>query len=59
MDILNIFISIVFVSAAFIFCYMSVHLVEEKKQKKRIPLPWESGGYFDKSKVKTTDGDNT
>ena len=24
-----------------IFCYVSAHMVEEKKQGKSIPLPWE------------------
>ena len=49
------------------FCYMSFHVVEEQKKGKYIPLPWEEGGFlnktyhkiFDKSDVKYTDGDNT
>jgi hypothetical protein len=51
----------------FIFAYMSNHVVEEKRQKKYLPLAWEEGGFlnnayhkiFDKSEVKYTDGDNT
>ena len=51
----------------FWFCYMSFHVVEEQKKGKYIPLPWEEGGFlnktyrkvFDKSDVKYTDGENT
>ena len=68
---LNAILEFLFVSAiifvSLLFCYMSFHVVEEKKQRKYIPLPWEEGGFlnksyhklFDKSDVKYTDGDNT
>lgn len=54
--------------------YMQVHMQEEKRQNKGLPLYWEEGGWFyewkkkrkqrkqetfDKSKVKYFDGDNT
>lgn len=51
--------------------YMQVHMQEEQRQKKGMPLYWEEGGWyyewkknrkqetFDKSKVKYFDGDNT
>jgi len=51
--------------------YMQVHMQEEKRQGKGLPLYWEEGGWyynwkhrkadetFDKSKVKYFDGDNT
>lgn len=35
------FTGIVFTIFAFFFMYMSSHIVEEKKQGKRMPLPWE------------------
>lgn len=44
------------------FCYMSAHMVEEKKRRKTIPLPWEKDykfKCFDKSNIKYRDGDNT
>jgi hypothetical protein len=60
-------IATVIMVVAFWFCYMSFHVVEEQKQQKWIPLPWEKDGFlnktyhkiFDKSDVKYTDGDNT
>lgn len=51
--------------------YMQVHIQEEKRQGRGLPLYWEEGGWyynwkhrktdetFDKSKVKYFDGDNT
>jgi len=51
--------------------YMQVHMQEEKRQNKGLPLYWEEGGWFyewkkkrkqetfDKAKVKYFDGDNT
>ena len=51
--------------------YMQVHMQEEQRQGKGMPLYWEEGGWyyewnrkrqqetFDKSKVKYFDGDNT
>lgn len=51
--------------------YMQVHMEEEKRAGKGLPLYWEEGGWyynwkhrndaetFDKSKVKYFDGDNT
>lgn len=68
---LNAILEFLFVSAIMVgsmwFCYMSFHVVEEKKQGKYLPLPWEEGGFlnksyhklFDKSDVKYRDGDNT
>ena len=47
---------------------MSSHIIEEKKQEKFLPLPWEKGGWlrggenrkiFNKSDIKYRDGDNT
>ena len=48
--------------AMIFFTYMSVHMAEEKRQKRTIPLPWERNykfKCFDKSMVKYRDGDNT
>mgnify|MGYP001194817422 CR=1 FL=1 len=36
-----IFLSFLFLFMGF-FAYMSCHIVEEEKQGKRIPLPWET-----------------
>jgi len=53
------------IAAFFMFAliaYLSVHIVEEEKQGKTIPLPWErkpSTKLFDKSHVQYRDGDNT
>lgn len=45
---LNAILEFLFVSAIMVgsmwFCYMSFHVVEEKKQGKYLPLPWEDGG---------------
>tara|TARA_B100000900_G_scaffold157627_1_gene133948 strand:+ start:303 stop:425 length:123 start_codon:yes stop_codon:yes gene_type:complete len=38
---MEILVGILVVSVAGFFAYMSTHMVEEKKQGKRIPLPWE------------------
>jgi hypothetical protein len=47
---LNAILEFIFVSAVMVgsmfFCYMSFHVVEEQKQKKWIPLPWEDGGFL-------------
>ena len=47
---LNAILEILFVSAIMFvsmwFCYMSFHVVEEKKQGKYLPLPWEDGGFL-------------
>ena len=59
MGVFDILFGIVFCTLAGIFCYGAIHINEERRKNKYIPLPWEKGGYFDKSKVKTTDGDNT
>tara|TARA_R100000231_G_scaffold57100_1_gene47207 strand:+ start:54 stop:176 length:123 start_codon:yes stop_codon:yes gene_type:complete len=39
---MEILVGILVVSIAGFFAYMSAHMVEEKKQGKRIPLPWEN-----------------
>ena len=43
------------------FCYVSEHIIEEKKKGKSIPLPWEKKKrkIFDKSDIEYRDGDNT
>ena len=41
MALIEMLIGIVFTIAAFLFAYMSSHLVSEKKAGKNIPLPWE------------------
>tara|TARA_Y100001937_G_scaffold101293_1_gene138916 strand:- start:480 stop:602 length:123 start_codon:yes stop_codon:yes gene_type:complete len=38
---MEILVGILIVSVAGFFAFMSAHLVEEKKQGKRLPLPWE------------------
>ena len=38
---MEILVGILIVSIAGFFAFMSAHLVEEKKQGKRLPLPWE------------------
>lgn len=51
----------------FFLTYVGIHMVFEKDAGKRIPLPWEQGGFlnkayhkvFDKNNVKYRDGDNT
>ena len=47
---LNAILEFLFVSAIMVgsmwFCYMSFHVVEEKKQGKYLPLPWEDGGFL-------------
>lgn len=56
--LLGVFVCIIGLS----FVYMSVHMVEEKKRGKNIPLPWEKDykfKCFDKSNIKYRDGDNT
>lgn len=63
-DVLQFIAGIIILIVAFLFAYMSSHLVSEKKLGKIIPLPWEnkSGepGKFDKQGVaKYNDGDNT
>ena len=41
MEIIEHIFGAFFLSIMGFFCYMSIHLVEEKKQGKSIPLPWE------------------
>ena len=41
MALIEMLIGIVFTIAAFLFAYMSSHLVSEKKAGHTIPLPWE------------------
>jgi len=48
MEILNFLGASVIMIGAFWFCYMSFHVVEEQKQQKHIPLPWEEGGFLRK-----------
>jgi hypothetical protein len=47
---LNAIIEFLIISAVMIgsgwFCYMSFHVVEEQKQGKYLPLPWEDGGFL-------------
>lgn len=40
-DILIGIVGVITLVFAGLFAFMSAHLVEEKKQGKRIPLPWE------------------
>jgi len=42
MALIEMLVGIVFTIAAFLFAYMSSHLVSEKNAGKNIPLPWES-----------------
>ncbi len=56
------FITIIITSIAAVFAYGSAHVLEEQKQGKDIPLPWEKSNNnktFDKSNIKYRDGDNT
>ena len=56
-----LFVAITMIAGVF-FCYMSAHMVEERKRGKTIPLPWERNykfKCFDKSHVQYRDGDNT
>ena len=52
-----------FTIGAGMFCYLTCHINEERKQGKKIPFLWESKegpGKFDKQgQVKYTKGDNT
>jgi hypothetical protein len=47
---LNVILEFLFISAIMVgslwFCYMSFHVVEEQKQGKYLPLPWEDGGFL-------------
>ena len=61
-EILEMLFGMAAVFAFAFIAYMSVHIVEEEKQGKIIPLPWErkpSTKLFDKSNVQYRDGDNT
>ncbi len=40
-DILHMLFLSVLVILAGIFAYVTSHIIEERKQKKHIPLPWE------------------
>ena len=42
MEILEHIFGAFFLTIMGLFCYMSAHIVEEEKQGKRIPLPWEN-----------------
>lgn len=43
MFVLELFIQILFVGMVLFFFGMSVHIQEEKRQKRTIALPWEEG----------------
>ena len=67
MEILNTLGAGIILLIAFGFTYIGFHMAMEKDKGEYIPLPWEKGGFlnktyhkvFDKSKVKYFDGDNT
>lgn len=61
-EILEMLFGIVVIFVFALIAYLSVHIAEEQKQGKIIPLPWErkpSNKLFDKSHVQYRDGDNT
>ena len=61
-EILEILFAIAATFAFALIAYLAVHVAEEQKQGKTIPLPWErkpSDKLFDKSHVQYRDGDNT
>tara|TARA_Y100000389_G_scaffold201808_2_gene245407 strand:+ start:324 stop:554 length:231 start_codon:yes stop_codon:yes gene_type:complete len=43
MFVIELFFQILFITLVLSFTGMSVHLNEEKRQKRTIPLPWEEG----------------
>lgn len=61
--ILGVFILTVMI----LFVYVGMHIQEESRQDKSLPMIWEEGGLlhkttrkvFDKSDIKYRDGDNT
>tara|TARA_Y100001938_G_C7812719_1_gene292697 strand:- start:357 stop:533 length:177 start_codon:yes stop_codon:yes gene_type:complete len=58
---MEILFGIIFCSIAGFFVYMMVHIQEEERQGKQIPLFWEreKRKLFDKSDLEYKDGDNT
>jgi len=57
----TLFVILLMVFMTFI-TFMAVHMTEERKRGKTIPLPWEKGykfRFFNKDNVKYRDGDNT
>lgn len=61
------FVGTIVLLIGFFFMYMLIHMEEEKREGRYLPLPWEQGGWmhktqrkiFDKSDIKYRDGDNT
>ena len=41
-EILNVIFSVFIVVVMAFFAFMSNHMVQEKKERRTIPLPWES-----------------
>lgn len=66
-EIMEIIIGILACIIMGLFTYIGVHIQEERRQGNHIPLLWEKGGFFkrtkrkifDKSDLKYRDGDNT
>jgi len=60
-EALQFTIGILFSLLGMAFLYLQMHCVQEQKEGRYIPLPWEkkTNKVFDKSDIEYTDGDNT
>ena len=58
---MEILFGIIFCLVAGLFAFMTSHIIQEEREGRIIPLPWErkKRKLFDKSDLEYKDGDNT